>query len=72
MPEIASTDSYDPTRDVFKVCLFCGHLVEQSLNSKAVGLCTRHLAIYAEDIKDGFQRNRLKQLIDKYNAPRTT
>lgn len=68
MAQLQDTDRYDPDRDPFKVCCYCGNPVSQSLHSLEVGKCARHSEIFSEDIASGWKQNRLKSLIDAYEA----
>lgn len=72
MAELHDTDRYDPSRDPFKFCAYCTSPVAKGRHSITVGLCDRHFAIYQEDIESGFRQNRLKSLIDVYEANQKT
>jgi hypothetical protein len=51
------------TNDSFKTCSYCGNTVKHGMGWTTVGLCDEHERILSEDIKSGWERNRLREIM---------
>ena len=49
--------------DSFKNCSYCGQIVAHGMGWTSVGMCSIHQQIFEEDIKSGFKRNRLREIM---------
>ena len=51
------------TNDPFRTCAYCGSSVKHGSGWITIGLCDEHERIWSEDIKSGFARNRLREIM---------